>query len=78
MCVVRVCDVVDGMCVCVCVCDVKIDSKLESPKQVEHPKINTSYKNLCILLVLLHITTLKKFDLLTFADMFQLFVTPEN
>ena len=28
---------------------------LDSPKHVEHPKIKTSYKNLCILLVHLHI-----------------------
>ena len=27
---------------------------LESPKHVEHPKIKTSYKNLCILLVHFH------------------------
>ena len=32
---------------------------LDIPKHVEHPKIKTSYKNLCILLVHFHISTIR-------------------
>ena len=36
--------------------NVSPEDGLESPKHAEHPKIKTSYKNLCILLVHFHIT----------------------
>ena len=36
--------------------NVAAEEGLDSPKHIEHPKIKTSYKNLCILLVHLHIT----------------------
>ena len=39
---------------CIYINNVAPEVGLDSPKHVEHPKIKTSYKNLCILLVLFH------------------------